>query len=297
MGSIKIDFVKDWEDEMIKEIKDEGIKIPKDMDIKTLILKYSTYLRKKGSRKPYIVHKSKEFECADNLEYGLNKIISILENSGDLSPYLSKQVDNLQNDPMFNDWGVLHLHLGNKPDKKDNNYVERTGPLLFLYFKENNAYLINIFEHGDWTKREILQIMYDNWPKLIEPFILEGVKGLSHSFSENDHFELRKSGGNAIIELKNNIIIISPALGIATSGDSIMDNINYNKEVRYLNNLQSMVKEKIGLIKDIIKKHSRPMPETFNFKLVKYNGNWAIEEQNTKLILEFLRYNKYKAPQ
>ena len=153
MGSIKIDFVKDWEDEMIKEIKDEGIKIPKDMDIKTLILKYSTYLRKKGSRKPYIVHKSKEFECADNLEYGLNKIISILENSGDLSPYLSKHVDNLQNDPMFNDWGVLHLHLGNKPDKKDNNYVERTGPLLFLYFKENNAYLINIFEHGDWTKR------------------------------------------------------------------------------------------------------------------------------------------------
>ncbi len=99
--------------------------------------------------------------CA--LPNGLNQLVGILEKGQDISPYLSKQVDNISAiDGMFNDWGVLHLHLGDQPNPKDGRYIARTGPLLFLYLMQDNAYLINIYQHGDWTDKSILQTVQDN---------------------------------------------------------------------------------------------------------------------------------------
>lgn len=46
MPKVEIDFIKDWQGEILKEIKKEGIKIPKDIKVKTLIIRYLTYLRK-----------------------------------------------------------------------------------------------------------------------------------------------------------------------------------------------------------------------------------------------------------
>ncbi len=296
MGEIQMDFVKDWQEEILKYIKKEEIQIPNDIRTDSLIIKYFTYLRKKGTGQPYHIHKSKEFKCPSELKYGLNQIIYILEYGGDISPYLSKQVDELENDGMFNDWGVLHLHLG-KEMEKNNKYVKRTGPLLFVYFKENNAYLINIYKHGDWTKKEVLQIMYDNWPELIEPFIMKEVQGLSSPLTEKDHQKLRNSGGCTLIELKddqqeNNIVIVPPGWGIATSGDSIIDVRNYDYEVNKIYGLEKLVRENIVSIKEFIKSYNIDIPETFTFKLLKKKDKWVIKEVNTKLVFEFEYFTK-----
>ncbi|MBV1821457.1 hypothetical protein L0P54_10115 [Anaerosalibacter bizertensis] len=290
MGEIQMDFVKDWQEEILKDIKKEGIQIPNDIRTDSLIIKYFTYLRKKGTGQPYHIHKSKEFKCPSELKYGLNQIIYILEYGGDISPYLSKQVDELENDGMFNDWGVLHFHLG-KEMEKNNKYVKRTGPLLFVYFKENNAYLINIYKHGDWTKKEVLQIMYDNWPELIEPFIMKEVQGLSTSFTEKEHQELRKSGVATIMELKNrkgnNVVIMPPGLGITTSRDALIDVRNYDYEVDKIHSLEDLIKREISLIKDLMQKESIEIPEKFIFCLARNQGKWYIKEKNTNLILEY----------
>lgn len=289
VDEIQMDLVKDWENEILKDIKRAGIQIPNDIRTESLIIKYFTYLRKKGTGQPYHIHKSKGFKCPPDLEYGLNQIVDILENGGDISPYLSKQVDELENDGMFNDWGILHLHLGKKMEE-NNKYVKRTGPLLFAYFKENNAYIINTYEHGDWTKKEVLQTMYDNWPELIRPFIMKGVKGLSTSFTERDHKMLRNSGGTTIIELEDRggepIIIGPPGMGISTSGDAIMDVRDYLYYKKIIYNLENRTKENVDSIKDIMKKASINIPERLIICLIKKDNRWFIQEKNTMILFK-----------
>mgnify|MGYP000882039825 CR=1 FL=1 len=290
MGEIQMDFVKDWQEEILKYIKKEGIQIPNDIRTDSLIIKYFTFLRKKGTGQPYHIHKSKEFKCPFELKYGLNQIIYILEYGGDISPYLSKQVDELENDGMFNDWGVLHLHLG-KEMEKNNKYVKRTGPLLFVYFKENNAYLINIYKHGDWTKKEVLQIMYDNWPEVINPFIMKGVQGLEQEMSEKEHYRLRQSGGTTIIELKDKdgeaVILAPPGMGISTSGDAMIDVRDYLFYKREIKHLEETIKNNIIHIEKCIKAKELAMPNTLIFTLVREDDKWLIKENNTKLLFNF----------
>lgn len=290
MKQIQIDFIGDWQKEILKYIKKKGIKIPNNINIDSLIIKYFTYLRKKGSGQSYNIYKAKEFKCPNEFIQGLNQIIDILKHGGSITPYLSKQAVNLEEDGMFNDWGVLHLHLG-KEMEKNNKYIERTGSLLFVYFKENAAYLINVYKHGDWTKKEVLQTMYNNWPELIEPFILKEVTGLSAKLSEADYQEIRKSGGFTLIEIKdekgNNIVITSPGMGIASSVDSIIDIQNYDYEKDKISSLEDLIRKNINTIEDIMQQKGMKIPEKIRFYLVLNRGKWYIEEQNTKLIIEF----------
>lgn len=161
---IEMDLVSNWQDNLIEDMKGNGLQFstssPKDL----LIKRYFTYLRKKGGTKPRKVHKSKEFVCPPAHIDGLQKLEHAVRTSGDISPYLSTKVGDITFlDRMFNEWNILHLHLGNKPYPKDERFIDRTGPLLFLYLHENDAYFINVYEHQkDWTNKSVLQILFNN---------------------------------------------------------------------------------------------------------------------------------------
>lgn len=291
MEKLQLNFVGDWQRKMLNDIKKEGLEIPNDIRTESLIIKYFTYLRKKRIKQSYNVYKSKNFRYLPEFTRGLDQIINILKDGGDISPYLSKGVVDLEDDPMFNDWGVLHLHLGEKMEK-NTKYIKRTGPLLFVYFKERNAYLINIYNHGDWTKKDVLQTMYNNWPELIEPFILKELSGLSTSYLETDHKKLRSSGSFVLVELSdkkgNKIVIMPPGLGLASSGDAIIDIQGYDDKVERVMMFEELIMEEINNIKDFIHGKDIKTPETFKFSLIRCEGKWYIKEQNTNLILPAL---------
>jgi hypothetical protein len=45
---------------------------------------------------------------------------------------MSKSHASLMNrDGLLNEWSVYHFHLGEGPDRRDPNYIERTGPVGF----------------------------------------------------------------------------------------------------------------------------------------------------------------------
>lgn len=53
------------------------------------------------------------------------KRIEVASKTGDLGPYLSRSIDELEyNDAMLNDWGVHHMHLG-APTKPGNSSREQ----------------------------------------------------------------------------------------------------------------------------------------------------------------------------
>ncbi|ACB85093.1 hypothetical protein [Natranaerobius thermophilus] len=254
-----------------------------------LIIKYLNYLRKIEIQEAKYIYKSKEFYCPPEHEKGLEKLIDTIEKERDISPYLSTRAKQLKDDGMFNDWGVLHLHLGNNLDNR--GYIERTGPILFAYYnnQEKAAYLINIYEHGNWAKKDVLQIMYDNWPWVLDPFKLNGVSAVTPDFEEDEHLKLRKSGGNILINLqdeKGNLLPIAPpGWGITTAGTSVADVMIYQKLVQEIQDLEKLVKENTEKIIKQMRQQGVIAPEGPNFKLVKISGKWYVKEVNTNCAL------------
>ena len=80
--------------------------------------------------------KNKEYQ---KFKYVINQIIEKAKTGNNLNMYLSKSIkDNIiKPDKMLNDWGVVHLHLG---DKEKNGYINRTKELLFIY-RDNQDYI------------------------------------------------------------------------------------------------------------------------------------------------------------
>lgn len=291
MTDITMDFVTDWQNEMIDEMEEEGLRFKKSLPKDSLIIKYFTFCRKRGLQTPYKILKSNEFNCPPEYQKGLSNLEEVLKNGGDISPYLSKDVEKLKNDLMFNDWGVLHLHLGEELES-NNKYIKRTGPLLFLYFKGENVYFINIFQHQDWTKKEVLQIMYSNWPVLIQPYIMkiDGFQGLHPEYTEDQHLELRKAGVTVMLELIDEngekFPIILTGMGITTSGDSMNDVRHYQDRIKEIHRLEDRVRNNVDYVKGIMKSTNVNIPTSLRFKLVYKDGRFQVQEVNTELFFD-----------
>ncbi|MDQ5769577.1 hypothetical protein [Thiothrix subterranea] len=111
------------------------------------------------------VLKSRGFFCPPDHINGLRKLEQEIEAGSDLTPYLSKSVLNPNfHDDLLNHWGIYHLHLG---EVLKNEFITRTGSLLYVRFDDKNAYFLDIREHGAWAQQDIIQIIHDNWPHSI----------------------------------------------------------------------------------------------------------------------------------
>ena len=293
MTEIKIDLKQDWVSMIEKEIVAEGLKIPEDMPIDNKIIKYFTYLRKKVLRGPLKVIKSKDFTCDEQYLPAVTEIERLFKVGGDISPYLSKWVDEFIDDLMFNDWGILHLHLGNRMED-NGRYIKRTGPLLFVYFFKDAVYFINVFPHKRWTNREVLQMMYNNWPELIERFVFPGVTDLEIEYTEKEHYLLRKNGVTTGIPLVNKhgekIVIMGPGMGIASSGDSIKDVMTYQNIHNTLRRIELEIRDDFESLKEEIIKMNLTIPSILHFEFQGYNETEGliVKENSTGLYLNFI---------
>lgn len=293
MNNIQMNLKQDWVNMVESDIEQEGLVIPAGMNLDNKIIKYFTYLRKKAPKGPLNVIKSRKFHCDAEFLSAINEIERIFNSGDDYSPYLSKQVDKFRDDLMFNDWGILHLHLGTELES-NGRYIQRTGPLLFVYFNKNNVYFINVYPHSKWTNREVLQTIYDNWPEVLKPFIMDGVKDIKPEYTEEQHFRLRKCGYNASIPLVDNrgekIVIMAPGMGITKSGDSINDVRYYQSVCKSIRLIEEEIRENIDSLKDDIKSKGIAIPSVFNFELLDQNENdgWIIQEKHTGLYLNYI---------
>ena len=65
--------------------------------------------------------------------------------------------------------------------------------MLFVWFGERHAYFLKVMSHGDWAKKELVEIIHKNWPDLIKQFKLTGVH-VEENMSEEDIKKLREAG-------------------------------------------------------------------------------------------------------
>ncbi|NJO94133.1 MAG: hypothetical protein HC820_06835 [Hydrococcus sp. RM1_1_31] len=204
---LKIDFDRDWKSILSQKLVDSGYSADTDRDTFQICIQYFNCLKRQIESKPRKVFISKELKCPDNHKKGLDIIREKVTRGQDLTPHLSKLVKrNLNfNDSLLNDWGIYHFHLGDL--LLTDGFMTRTGSLLFARITHDCFYMIDIFNHGDWCEKRIVETLHNNWKESIELYTIKGVKMPSAWISTNNVVPYsRKHGISTFIQVSDGTI-------------------------------------------------------------------------------------------
>ena len=188
------------------------------VDLWDASLDWIHYRARRIPQRPRQVTMSNEVESHRSTYPAFDQIASQLRMGEDVTPWLSDTIGRKRTDPkadlMFNDWQIIHFHLGNvfaTPNK-----IARTSDLLFAYITDDRSVFINVLPHGSWTMQALLEILLHTSPSDMERSELKNVVGVSHHYTADEVYTLRKSGVNAAFEIDNRIFM-APGFGITSS--------------------------------------------------------------------------------
>ncbi len=173
----------------------------------------------------------KNFVVPDEVQNGLMQLEARTENGEDINPFLSKQsIKSKTNDMMLNDWGIYHFHLGENIEKS--GFAERTGLLLYAFVTDECIYEICVKNHGEWSNRQLLEIINQEWPCLLKPFY-NNLSNINYTIdSSGDITRQRQSCQNYILTLSDGTNLSSPGGGFSVDGTSeyVIDTFVYLKQ-------------------------------------------------------------------
>lgn len=262
---ITMDFCADYSRLVRYWMKKQGIQ--SDKNDWELWYEYFNYQKKSITPKKRNVRMSKEFICPQKHKKGLELLIQKFEKGEDVSKHLSKMARNPScPDQLLYDWGIYHFHLGENINSQT-GYIERTGSLLFARIDEESVYLINIYEHGNWSKQEMVTILYSNWPDSIEPYRISEAWSIEE-FTDEEYAAARRAHEATLAKADKNAVYGFLGGGYTSSGHSLQvvsfcDNIyNWFKE------LETDIKRELPrVIKYIEKLTGKPPSHNLHFML------------------------------
>ena len=176
---------------------------------------------------------------------------------------------------MLNDWGIHHLHLGEKVEL--NGFIKRTGPLLYCCFKKGFVYFIDVLSHDDFTSQKLIKTLHENWPDMLSQFRVNGVQG--NQFTDEEIKVLRKKNINYCIEVDEGISYHPPGGGVTFAGTNAHDVIQVAYYIHWFDLAQEWIIENIEKIAaDALEKSIvLPNPARFKFQVLEEQF-YAIEK-------------------
>ena len=210
--------------ELSREImRDAGITVSPEWDDCYACIKYlELHHRWFDSSIPYKVVFSKELlkkmpTLSSDDQVAIHDIVYCLENCITITPYMTKDLKNTKiqkSDFLLKNWDIYHLHLEKRvPGKRFTK-----SNLLFFQCKGQTVHLIDVRKHpkgSEWFVKELLEIIYDNWPYLLHYFPDCTPVGI---VDDHDIHDALKSMVVAI-PFRNGMLLPT-TLGVASSGDS-----------------------------------------------------------------------------
>lgn len=284
---ITIDFYSDWIEYLKECLQELGYPIDKLSDPAQISIAYFNAIKRRVPIKIRKLFKAKEFSCPNELNAGLQIIENNIKNGDDINPHLSRGLKKVKfDDYLLNDWGIYHFHLGSEADS--DGYIKRTGPVLFGFMTHDSFYEINVYNHGNWTNIELIEIVHNNWPYLLEKFRLDDVIQMAYKPNSSIIKDFRKNQINSFIQVSDGTVYSQPGLGYATDGTAVevsLATIRYKHFIRHLQ--KSVMDHLLDEIKKELNKVGYSEGEDIELKLCIENG-WVYafcEKYNIKFKL------------
>lgn len=296
-----INFISDLHEVITQKLSRLGHPPTPEEDIESLLIRSLNLARRVPPIIEWTVMQSNELarkSLLPEIRLGLEQFIQKAKSGQNLKPHLSKK----SNDPdykdlMFYDWKVFHFHLGTNSNSNHNEFVKRTGDLLFAIADSNTAtmYLIDIHPHrGGFTNQNLLTIVQDNWAEILAPHTLNGVTEIDSNWSDNDIDSLRKAGINPILQIPDGPVLGSMGGGITTDGTSrlnLRDADSIKTDVCQLQ--ESFTQPKYG-VATLFKSRYGKNWEELTFKVISFETRreiMEIEEMTTGEVVQFPEFS------
>ena len=245
---MKIDLIQDMNEIVAKQwLERNDIPMPQD---KNNLLEFLRWYRLQIPQIPRRVFISKELKHSENFKKYEKEIIYLenkFKNGEDVMPFTSKRKKptfyngNPNDDYLLNDWNIHHFHLNTQLDK--DNKIQRSKYLLFCFIDERNVYFLNIYPHtNNWTNKNLLEIMDNNWGNVLEQYRME-IKPILNP--NNDEIkEFRKFQIISSVTIGNGKSFLTPGGGYTLDGTStqvLFWRISIDKQ---LSGIEAMFKER-----------------------------------------------------
>lgn len=284
-----MDFYKDWI-AILKHWLIENDFQPSN-DPEKISIQFFNLQKRLVAPIPRKIYFSKEFNCPLEYRSGLESLIKKIENGEEITLNLSRKLKDLEyNDPMLNDWGIHHVHLGIDFNHKI-GMMSRTKPILLVRFIDDKAFFIAVKNHGrgvkkqPWTMQEIIRIIYNNWPELLEQHQLSGITG--RDLSDEEVAQSRRGGYNLGIHV-NQKVFMPLGLGYTASGKSFESIYKTDYYKIHITDCEKYIAANINEIKKELHKKNIEIGKNLNFKLMvdQESGTFYAKEVNSNLLIE-----------
>lgn len=184
-------------------------------------------------------------------------------------------------DLLLSDWGVHHLHLSTIVEQ--DGFVARSGPLLLGVFHRTDAYLIDIIEHGDWSRQSLMEIVVRHWPEAGILYALPRVTGLDRSVGDESRKQLREAGVNVALEIDGEVYM-SPC-GITSAGTSTLATMQSIRLRRTVEAFCEQVEDNPQWLTGLILQAGRAPPPHPDLRFVFLKEGYGILETRSQTIV------------
>lgn len=241
---LKMDLMKDYSVLLRQRMVAEGYPGPAIETDEETFTRYLNLLNRSIEARRRMTKKAGGFTCPPDLQAGLDALIKLSEEGGNLRPYQSTSMEQDQyDDGMLNDWGLHHFHLGTAPHPTMPGYMGRTGPLLYAVVTREVLYCIAILQHKQWSNQQLLEVMHRDFPELTKAATFKGSNlkphALAVTYTDSEVQQLRNNGINVITQRPDGSIMMGPGGGVnlkrkrGKKGAKVMKaNIDVRKELR-----------------------------------------------------------------
>jgi hypothetical protein len=201
--SLHIDIQEDFRTRVYGDLKRAGYS---DIDKDHVVYQYYNLRKRQIEAKPRKVVYSKEFSYPPEYRVALKEFEDRVLKGQNLLPFQSEKIkEAAYSDMLLNDWGIQHFHLSRR--FRDDGFVARSKYQIFAYVTDETVYMIQIYPHNAedlYSRRELVRILRDNWPELIERFHLEGVTELVEKYDDHQYGQIRDAHISTFVELGKN---------------------------------------------------------------------------------------------
>lgn len=195
--------------------------------------------------KPRKVYLSTAFpkKMSESTKNALVHVIQMIQNGEDINPFqgaglilhhdTSGRKRQQRTDLLWADWGIIHLHLKDKPIPSGQYFSERSEWLLFAFAGEGFIALIDIRHHDEenlFENHELIEIVAESWPELMKGEDKGvAVPAPEDSLSSGERALCRKSGVQSLLTIGGKVCM-GLGMGVTTASTAMrvtltMDNI------------------------------------------------------------------------
>lgn len=220
------------------------------------------------SPKPREVIECKGVVCPPHLREGYDALKQDIRDGVLLYPRLSRKILEIDYaDGMFNDWGIVHFHLGTKRDKRHKALMEGDSNVAYAFLTDDKAYIIAIdsHEHEKWTDEKFLHTLIEQFPEVLRPWICDVNPDGVASINPTTRADLRKENINLFTKI-NATTFMSPYGGATMNGVRVDAALLRNRIYHRLRKIESFIEENDSTIHAHLMQTGINVPPVYRFK-------------------------------